>query len=133
MMPAGLREQWRQELLDRFDLLTIRADAGWLIESARELPADVNPWALPGIYIASYDFVKRPEVLRPLEDITGISSSSTKRTRQLPTPIDGPRRKPSRRGAAASSSSQPRRTMETPESSTRSAASGAPATTEILR
>ena len=70
IMPAGLREQWRQELLDRFDLPTIRADAGWLIESARELPADVNPWALPGIYIASYDFVKRPEVLRPLEDIT---------------------------------------------------------------
>ena len=38
-------------------------------QSSGELPADVNPWSLPGIYLASTDFVKRPEALRPLEDV----------------------------------------------------------------
>jgi superfamily II DNA or RNA helicase len=69
VMPASLRDQWRDELRDRFDLTSVRADAAWLMATTRELPADVNPWGLPGIYLASYDFVKRPEVLRPLEDV----------------------------------------------------------------
>ena len=30
----------------------------------------MNPWSLPGIYVTSHDLVKRPEVLRPLEDVT---------------------------------------------------------------
>ena len=33
-------------------------------------PPDVNPWSLPGIYLTSIDFAKRPEVLRALEDTT---------------------------------------------------------------
>ncbi len=70
VMPAALRDQWRDELRDRFALASHVADAVWLACMSRELPADVNPWSLPGIYIASYDFVKRPEVLRPLEDVT---------------------------------------------------------------
>lgn len=70
VVPAALREQWRQELLDRFDLPAFVADAAWLRSAARELPADVNPWSPPGLYLSSYDFVKRPEVLRPLEDLT---------------------------------------------------------------
>src|SRR4029450_7456524 len=32
--------------------------------------ADMNPWALPGIYVASSDLIKRPEVLRPLEEVS---------------------------------------------------------------
>jgi superfamily II DNA or RNA helicase len=70
IMPAGLRDQWREELLERFDLASEIVDAAWLASTARQLPADVSPWSLPGIYLASYDFVKRPEVLRPLEDVT---------------------------------------------------------------
>jgi superfamily II DNA or RNA helicase len=70
LVPAGLREQWRQELHDRFDLAASQADATWLRASAAALPGDVNPWSLPGIYIASIDFAKRPEVLRALEDVT---------------------------------------------------------------
>jgi superfamily II DNA or RNA helicase len=70
LVPAGLREQWRQELRDRFDLASCQADAAWLRASVAERPADVNPWSLPGIYIASIDFAKRAEVLRALEDVT---------------------------------------------------------------
>jgi superfamily II DNA or RNA helicase len=70
VMPAGLRDQWREELRERFDLSSVVADAGWLAAAARELPPEVNPWSLPGIYLTSYDFVKRPEVLRPIEAVT---------------------------------------------------------------
>ena len=70
LTPAGLREQWQTELQDRFALPATIADASWLAARARDLPSDVNPWALPGLYIASLDLVKRPEVLKALEDVT---------------------------------------------------------------
>ena len=66
--PAGLRDQWSAELNAHFGLRTTVSDAAWLTRMARDLPADVSPWALPGIYIASYDFLKQPVVLQPLED-----------------------------------------------------------------
>ena len=69
LTPAGLREQWRAELSDRCTLTSVLADAAWLKSTSAERPGHVNPWSLPGIYIASHDLVKRPEVLRPLEDV----------------------------------------------------------------
>ena len=70
LVPAGLRTQWRQELHDRFGLTATETDAAWLRAAAAGRPGDVNPWSLPGIYLASIDFVKRPEVLRALEDVS---------------------------------------------------------------
>ena len=67
LVPAGLRNQWIGELSERFQLPAIGADAEWLRRSALDRPPDVNPWMLPGIYVASHDFVKRAEALRPLE------------------------------------------------------------------
>jgi superfamily II DNA or RNA helicase len=67
--PAGLREQWAGELSARFGMDATVADASWLRRSTRALPSDVAPWALPGIFIVSFDFLKRPEVLRPVEDL----------------------------------------------------------------
>ena len=69
LAPAGLREQWCTELSERCALTPVLADTAWLKAMAAERPGDVNPWSLPGIYIASHDLVKRPEVLRPLEDV----------------------------------------------------------------
>jgi superfamily II DNA or RNA helicase len=66
--PAGLREQWAGELASRFELTSVIATSSWLARTAGHLPADVNPWSLPGIYIASFDFLKRPEAMRPLDD-----------------------------------------------------------------
>ncbi|MBA3231206.1 MAG: DEAD/DEAH box helicase [Acidobacteria bacterium] len=68
--PAGLREQWQQELEHHFRLPSVVADAAWLARAVRHLPPDVNPWALPAIYVASLDFLKRAEVLKPLEELT---------------------------------------------------------------
>ena len=67
LVPAGLREQWRAELRGKFALEATIADAAWLRDSSRTLPPDINPWSPPGTYIASFDFVKRPEALRGLE------------------------------------------------------------------
>ena len=69
LTPAGLRQQWHDELSRHFRLDAALAGAPWLRAAARELPADVNPWSLPGSYLASFDFAKRPEALRALEDV----------------------------------------------------------------
>lgn len=69
LVPAGLRQQWIDELAGRFNMLAVAADAGWLRSIGRLLPSDVNPWSPPGTYVASFDFVKRAEALRPLEDL----------------------------------------------------------------
>ena len=69
LTPAGLRAQWLAELSARFGLTAVVVDTAWLRSLAAERPANVNPWSLPGIYITSHDLVKRPEVLRPLEDV----------------------------------------------------------------
>jgi len=69
LVPAGLRDQWTRELAAHFGMTSIWADAAWLRATAAERPPGINPWSLPGTYVASHDFVKRPESLRPLEDI----------------------------------------------------------------
>ena len=69
LVPAGLRQQWADELTSRLAIRAISADAAWLQSIVRELPADVNPWSPPGAYLASFDFVKRPECLRALEEL----------------------------------------------------------------
>ena len=69
LVPASLKDQWQQELRTLFGIEAIDAGARWLHASSGELPAEVNPWSLPGIYLASTDFVKRAEALRPLEDV----------------------------------------------------------------
>ena len=69
IVPAALRAQWKEELASLFDLAAIDAHATWLRTATRELPPDVNPWSIPGIYLSSIDFVKRPEVLGPLESV----------------------------------------------------------------
>jgi superfamily II DNA or RNA helicase len=63
LAPAGLREQWRSELQDRFDLAFTIADAQTVRMTAATLPIDVNPWTTMPLAIASVDYVKRPEVL----------------------------------------------------------------------
>jgi len=64
--PAGLREQWAEELLRRFGIRAAVIDATSLAARAASLPGDVNPWAVEQVGIASIDFIKQPEVLRGL-------------------------------------------------------------------
>lgn len=65
-VPAGLRLQWRDELAKRFALHLEIADARWLRGTVADLPSDVSPWAAPRVYLASLDFLKRPDVAASL-------------------------------------------------------------------
>ena len=66
--PAGLRDQWADELA-RFRQPCIVADPAFLAGAARELPPGVNPWSLPGVYVVSFDFLKRREVLHGIDGL----------------------------------------------------------------
>jgi superfamily II DNA or RNA helicase len=68
--PAGLRDQWRDELQSRFQLQADVLDAPRIARIAGELGAEVNPWAIHPLAITSIDFIKRPEVMRSLETLT---------------------------------------------------------------
>ena len=63
LAPAGLRDQWVEELAVRFRLDSARVDGRVLRRSASALPIGVNPWMTAPIAIASIDYVKRAEVL----------------------------------------------------------------------
>jgi SNF2 family DNA or RNA helicase len=63
LTPAGLRGQWRDELLKRFSIRATTVDAAALRTAAATLPVGLNPWSTQTIAIASIDYVKRPEVL----------------------------------------------------------------------
>jgi superfamily II DNA or RNA helicase len=62
LTPPGLREQWRQELGDRFAIEAVNVDGYALKRLAASLPIGVNPWRTLSTAIASIDYVKRPEV-----------------------------------------------------------------------
>lgn len=63
LAPAGLREQWAAELRVRFGLAATIMDMAGVRKRAAELPVGVNPWATIGVAAASFDYIKRPEVL----------------------------------------------------------------------
>src|SRR6185503_3758968 len=61
LSPAGLREQWTQELADRFAIDATNVDGPTLRRLATTLPLGVNPWSTLTAVIASVDYVKRAE------------------------------------------------------------------------
>jgi len=63
LTPAGLREQWAEELSTRFGLDAQVADAAALRRRAADMPIGANPWSAERIVIASLDYVKRLEVI----------------------------------------------------------------------
>jgi superfamily II DNA or RNA helicase len=63
LTPPGLRDQWLQELADRFAIAATGGDGPALRRIAAGLPIGVNPWHTLTVAVASIDYVKRPEVL----------------------------------------------------------------------
>jgi superfamily II DNA or RNA helicase len=63
LTPAGLRDQWRDELGGRFAIEATVVDASVVARLAASLPPDINPWATIPVAIASIELVKRPEIL----------------------------------------------------------------------
>lgn len=67
--PAGLREQWQDELQSRFDLPAVVLDAAGIARMAAGQDSALNPWASARVIVTSIDYVKRPEVMRGLEPL----------------------------------------------------------------
>ena len=61
--PSGLREQWAGELKGRFNLDATVMDASSVRKRSSMLAVGLNPWTTVATAIASFDYVKRPEVL----------------------------------------------------------------------
>lgn len=61
--PAGLRDQWSEELSGRFMLRAEIVDGPLLRRAAVALPVGANPWVTAPLAIVSIDYLKRPEVL----------------------------------------------------------------------
>jgi superfamily II DNA or RNA helicase len=67
LCPAGLRNQWQDELTRRFCLAPVALDSAAL----RRLPLirSANPWGVHPLIVTSTDYIKRPEVIRALESL----------------------------------------------------------------
>ena len=66
VVPASIRDQWKEELADRFGIDGTVADTAMLRQTVAAFPAGLNPWLTLDTAIASIDLVKRPEHLTPL-------------------------------------------------------------------
>jgi superfamily II DNA or RNA helicase len=62
LTPAGLREQWTNELKLRFGIDAAIVDMRGARLRAASLPVGVNPWSTVEVAVTSFDYVKRPEV-----------------------------------------------------------------------
>jgi superfamily II DNA or RNA helicase len=69
LAPAGLRQQWKEELHTRFGIAATVVDSLLLRRRGSLLPAGTNPWLLDEVAIASIDLVKRTEALRSMASI----------------------------------------------------------------
>lgn len=67
--PAGVREQWRDELRSRFEIEAAIVDTPSLARASSAVLTGANPWTTQPVSIASIDFVKRAEVARGLETV----------------------------------------------------------------
>lgn len=61
--PAALRSQWREEMRDKFALPFELVDRPQTLRLQREIGIDANPWRTHDRIIASYHYLKQPDVL----------------------------------------------------------------------
>ena len=69
LCPAGLCQQWADELRQRFHIAAAIFDAPALRHFTATLPYGVNPWSVEAVSITSIDFIKQPEVLRAVTSV----------------------------------------------------------------
>jgi len=67
--PASLRDQWRDELQQRFHLRASLLDADGIARQRSLVSAGVNPWAIAPVIVVSIDYIKRPEVMRAVQSL----------------------------------------------------------------
>lgn len=75
LCPASLKSQWRGELQGRFSLRFEEVDRRATELLRRELGPDANPFRVHPRVVASYDYVKQPDVLAELTSAVAPSAS----------------------------------------------------------
>jgi superfamily II DNA or RNA helicase len=63
LTPAALRTQWRDEMQDKFALPFEVVDRPQALKLQRDIGLDANPWRTHERIIASYHYLKQPDVL----------------------------------------------------------------------
>lgn len=63
LCPAALRTQWREEMQEKFALPFEVVDRPQTLKLQREVGVDANPWRTHERIIASYHYLKQPDVL----------------------------------------------------------------------
>ncbi|HWM92943.1 MAG TPA: DISARM system SNF2-like helicase DrmD [Thermoanaerobaculia bacterium] len=63
LCPAALRTQWRDEMQEKFALPFAMVDRQETLRLQREIGVDANPWRTHDRIIASYHYLKQPDVL----------------------------------------------------------------------
>jgi superfamily II DNA or RNA helicase len=63
LCPASLRTQWREEMDEKFSLSFDVVDRPHALRLQRDLGLDANPWRVHEHVIASYHYLKQPDVL----------------------------------------------------------------------
>ena len=63
LCPAALRTQWRDEMQEKFALPFVIVDRPETLRLQREIGVDANPWRTHDRIIASYHYLKQPDVL----------------------------------------------------------------------
>lgn len=74
--PASLRGQWRQEMRDKFSLSFEEVDRPRTQKLRRELGIDANPWRIHPRIVASYDYLKQPDVFEEFRSACQVPDGS---------------------------------------------------------
>ncbi|MFV8754268.1 DISARM system SNF2-like helicase DrmD [Nannocystaceae bacterium ST9] len=64
MTPAALRDQWQQEMADKFSLSFDVVDRPQTHQLRKRLGLDANPWRTQPRIITSYHYLRQPDVLQ---------------------------------------------------------------------
>ena len=83
LTPAALRDQWTTELEGKFSLSFERVDRESTLEIRRQFGLDANPWRVFPHIIASYYYLRQPDILEQFLSTCRRSASST--TALMPT------------------------------------------------
>lgn len=66
LTPASLRDQWQEELWEKFSLNFDIVDRDATVKLRRQVGMDANPWRSYSRVITSYHYLKQPDVLEQL-------------------------------------------------------------------
>jgi superfamily II DNA or RNA helicase len=77
LTPASLRRQWQQEMKDKFSLSFDVVDREATHDLHTRLGLDANPWRTFPRIIASYHYLRQPDVLQQLESASQLAPGSS--------------------------------------------------------